>query len=136
MQNINRVQKNEFKQLFVFLSSENIDTLYSQTKISTSLNDMNWSSFFATGNTKYLDNIVSHIPYAENRSDLNLFLTGATAKWSLSSNTIQHDAVSKHLNSLKDKNTLLKEILEKDPQYFREIMISILKKQRESGIWN
>jgi hypothetical protein len=134
--NINRIQKTEFKQLFVFLFSSNIDTLYSQTKISVSLNDMNWSSFFATGNTKYLNNIISHIPYMENRIDLNLFLAGATAKWSLCGNSRQHDAVSRYLNSLKDKNPLLKEILENEPQYFREMTISILKKQRESSIWN
>ncbi|WP_316828154.1 hypothetical protein [Pedobacter miscanthi] len=134
--NINRVQKTEFKQLFVFLFSLNTDTLYSQTNISASLNDMNWSSFFATGNTKYLDNIISHIPYSENRTDVNLFLAGATAKWSLCSNSRQHDAVSRYLNSLKDKNPLLKEILENEPQYFREVMINILKKQRENGIWN
>ncbi|WP_157255309.1 hypothetical protein [Pedobacter sp. Leaf216] len=134
--NINRVQKPEFKQLFISLFSLNIDTLYSQTKLTASLNDMYWSSFFATGNTKYLDNIISHIPYAENRSDLNLFLAGSSAKWSLCSNSMQNDKVNKHLNALKDKNPLLKEILENDPQYFREVMIDILKKQRENGIWN
>lgn len=134
--NINRVQKPEFKQLFISLFSSNIDTIYSQTKITTVLNDMNWSSFFSTGNTKYLDNIISHIPYVENRIDVNLFLAGATAKWSLCSNSRQNDTVNKHLNSLKNKNPLLKEILENDPQYFREVMINILKKQRENGIWN
>jgi hypothetical protein len=135
-QDINRIQKPEFKQLFIFLFSSNIDTLYSQTKITASLNDMNWSSFFATGNTKYLDNIISHIPYVENRIDVNLFLAGATAKWSLCSNSRQNDTVNKYLNSLKNKNPLLNEILENDPQYFREAMINILKKQRENGIWN
>lgn len=97
---------------------------------------MNWSSFFATGNTKYLDHIISHIPYSENRTDVNLFLAGVTAKWSLCSNSRQHVAVNKYLNLLKDKNPLLKEILENEPQYFREMLIRILKKQRESGIWN
>lgn len=134
--NINRIEKTEFKQLFIFTLSSNIDTLYSQTKISTSLNDMNWSSFFATGNTKYLDNIISHIPYMENRIDLNLFLAGATAKWSLCGNSKQNDVVNKYLNSLKDKNPTLKEILENDPQYFNNKIISILKNQKENGIWN
>jgi len=134
--NINRLQKTEFKQLFVFLFSSNIDTLYSQTKISASLNDMNWSSFFATGNTKYLDNIISHIPYMENRIDLNLFLAGATAKWSLCGNSKNSDVVNKYLNSLKDTNPSIKEILEKEPQYFNEMIIGILKKQKEIGVWN
>ena len=134
--NINRIEKTEFKQLFIFLFSSNIDTLYSQTKISASLNDMNWSSFFATGNTKYLDNIISHTPYMENRIDVNLFLAGASAKWSLCGNSKQNDVVNKYLNSLKDKNPTLKEILENEPQYFNNKIISILKKQKENGIWN
>ncbi|MBT2563400.1 hypothetical protein J7E50_01345 [Pedobacter sp. ISL-68] len=134
--NINRIEKAEFKQLFIFILSSNIDTLYSQTKISVSLNDMNWSSFFATGYTKYLDNIISHIPHMENRTDVNLFLAGASAKWSLCSNSKQNDVVNKYLNLLKDKNPLLKEILENEPQYFNEVIISILKKQKENGIWN
>ncbi|TCD00567.1 hypothetical protein EZ449_20630 [Pedobacter frigidisoli] len=133
---LNLVEKPEFKQLLTFLLSSNIDTIYSKTKISTSLNDMNWSSFFATGSTKYLDNIIANAPYIENRTDLNLFLAGATAKWSLSSNSRQHALVTKYLNSLINKNIMLKEILEKEPQYFQNATIGILKIQREKGIWN
>ena len=78
---INLIEKPEIKQLLVSLLNSNIDTIYSEAKKSASLNDMYWSSFFATGNTKYLDNIISHISYMENRVDVNLFLTGASAKW-------------------------------------------------------
>jgi len=133
---IDLVKKPEMKQLLQLLLSSNIDTIYSKTSVSPSLNDMNWSSFFATGNTKYLDNIIAHIPYMENRIDVNLFLAGATAKWSLCSNAKQNADVNKHISSLKDKNPVLKEIIENEPQYFEQETIGILKKQRKSGIWN
>jgi len=35
------------------------------TPISPALNDMNWSSYFATGDVKYLDRIISNIHYSE-----------------------------------------------------------------------
>ncbi|MDN3585194.1 hypothetical protein QWY86_00840 [Pedobacter aquatilis] len=132
---INRVDKPEIKQLLVSLLSSNIDTIYAKTKVSPVLNDMNWSSFFATGNTKYLDNIISQIPNMENRVDVNLFLTGGSAKWSLCSNSKKSSDVNKYLNSLKDKKPFLKEVLENEPQYFNNRIIDILKKQRENGLW-
>lgn len=134
--NLNSIEKPEIKELLTALFSSNIDTIYSKAKIDPSFNDMNWSSFFATGNTKYLDNIISNIQYAENRSDLNLFLAGETAKWSLCSNSKQDKVVKLYLTSLKENNKIINEILDKNQQYFKEEMVDILKKQKEKGIWN
>ena len=133
---LNRVEKSDIKELFISLASTNIDSFYAKADISVALNDMNWSSFFATGNTKYVDNIITNISYSENRSDINLFLAGATAKWSLCSNGHQDKVVKQHLTLLKDKNKIIEDILNKDQQYFREEMVDILKKQKAKGIWN
>lgn len=134
--NLNKVQKADIKRLLTELSFSNIDSFYSKSKITTDFNDMNWASFFATGNKKYLDNIISNIPYAENRSDINLFLTGASAKWSLCSNSKQDKVVKNYLTSLQNNNKAIKEILNQGQQYFREETVNILKKQKEKGIWN
>lgn len=134
--NLNKVEKSDIKELLNTLASSNIDSIYSRAKISTQFNDMNWSSFFATGNTKYLDNIIANIAYSENRSDINLFLSGASAKWSLCSNSKQDKKVKLYLTSLQDSNKTIKDILDKDQQFFREEMISILKQQKAKGIWN
>ena len=134
--NLNKIEKLDIKELLTRLSSSNIDTFYSKAKVSTQYNDMNWSSFFATGNTKYVDNIISNIPFSENRIDINLFLTGASAKWSLCSNSKQDKTVKAYLSTVQEKNKNIKEILEKEQQYFREEMVSILKDQKAKGIWN
>jgi hypothetical protein len=134
--NFDKIEKPDIKELLVTLSSSNIDTLYSKTKITTEYNDMNWASYFATGNVKYIDNIISKVTYENERTDINLFLAGATAKWSLCSNASQDELVKKHLNTLKDKNENIKEILQEDPQYFKNKMLEILKEQKSKGIWN
>jgi len=134
--NFDKIEKPDIKELLVTLSSSNIDTLYSKTKITPEYNDMNWASYFATGNVKYIDNIISKVPYENERTDINLFLAGASAKWSLCSNASQDKLVKKHLNSLKDKNKNIKDILQEDPQYFKDKMVEILKEQKSKGIWN
>lgn len=133
---LNKVEKPDLKALLNTLASSNIDSIYSHAKISAQFNDMNWSSFFSTGKTKYLDNIIANLLYSENRTDINLFFAGATAKWSLCSNSKQDKKVKLYLTSLQDSNKTIKEILGKDQQFFREEMISILKQQNAKGIWN
>jgi hypothetical protein len=85
---IKNITNPSYKDLFSFLTSANIDSIYRQTPLSPAYNDMNWSSYFATGDTKYLENIITNTHLAENREDRNLFLTGASAKWSLCSNAL------------------------------------------------
>lgn len=131
-----KIEKNEIKELLINLSTSNIDTIYSKTKMSTKYNDMNWASFLATGNKKFVDNVISNIKHAEERIDVNLFLVGATAKWSLCSNSKQHKQVENYLRSLQSKNEKLKEILEQEPQYFRDNITEIIKEQRLKGLWN
>ncbi|OCB73997.1 hypothetical protein [Flavobacterium crassostreae] len=136
VKNIDKIEKPEIKELIMTLSSSDIDILYSKAKITTEYNDMNWASYFATGNVKYIDNIISNLPYENERADINLFLAGASAKWSLCSNANQDKLVKKHLESLKDKNENMKEILNKEPQYFKDKMVEIIKVQKSKGIWN
>jgi hypothetical protein len=57
IKNSNRFENLNFTQLFTFLSVTNIDSIYSNIPPSPAFNDMNWSSYFATGNVKYLDKI-------------------------------------------------------------------------------
>jgi hypothetical protein len=136
MKNLDKIQNIDFKELFIFLNTTNIDSIYSKTPITPDFNDMNWASYFATGNVKFLDRIISNIPLAENRVDLNLFLTGITAKWSLSSNARQDKQVKEHLRNQKENKKVIKEILKKDPEKFKQDLRDIVIEQRAKGLWN
>lgn len=127
------VKPPEYQQLFRRLGHTSLDSLYAQARPTPQLNDMNWSSYFATGNTKYLDNLLRNTQYYEERKDLTLFVTGSSAMWSLSSNARQHPAVGAYLAKAKNKNAAL--ALKKEPGYFREEMTNIVRQQRAKGVW-
>ena len=130
-----RFENQNFKQLFTFLNITNIDSIYSKAPISPAFNDMNWSSYFATGDLKFLDKILSNVSLAENRIDRDLFLTGATAKWSLCSNARQDKQVKEHLSIQENNKKAIAEILDKEPQVFQQEMIGIIRDQRAKGMW-
>ncbi len=106
---------------------------------SPTKNDLFWSMFFATGDGEYLNYLIKNIPLYENRKDLNLFMTGSTAIWSLSANSKQHEAVSEYIGSIKTESEYvghwLNQILELDIGDFRENVVTIIKNQKELGIW-
>ena len=134
--NADKFKTQEIKHLFSFLNATDIDSIYSKTPLTPAFNDMNWSSYFATGNVKFLDKIISNISLAENRIDRNLFLTGASAKWSLSSNAKQDKQVKEHLVNQKENKKAIKEILKKEPQEFKQEMKDVIAEQRAKGLWN
>lgn len=135
-ENIVNIKNIEIRKLLSDIGHIDIDSLYRTAARNTIYNDMNWSSYFSSGKTKYLDHIISNIPYVDERSDVNLFLAGATAKWSLCSNARQHATVKQYLISLGDKNKHVIDILNHEPGYFREQMIGIIKEQKAKGLWN
>jgi hypothetical protein len=55
--------------------------------------DDSWASFFATGDGKYVREVVDVLPWVQVRGDVNRLLTGGAAKWSLASNAYQHTRV-------------------------------------------
>ncbi|RTQ46748.1 hypothetical protein EJV47_20450 [Hymenobacter gummosus] len=131
---LGEVKSAEHQQLFQRIRATNLDSLYAQARPTPQLNDMNWSSYFATGNPKYLDNLLRNAQYYAERKDLMLFVTGSSAMWSLSSNARQHPAVGAYLAKAKSKNAAL--ALKKEPGYFRQEMTEIVQQQRAKGVWD
>ena len=115
------------------------EALLSLVAVSPKRNDMNWACFFGSGEEKYLDNLVEVLAYLEERKDLNLFLTGATAQWSLSSNALDHPRVKAKLEQLSaTKGPMQKiaaETLAKSPEQLRAETTAVVKEQRQRGVW-
>ncbi len=63
------------------------------------LNDIYWSAFFASGRPDYVVRVIDHLAYLRDRDDPRLFLTGASAKWSLASNALAHPLVRKTMEA-------------------------------------
>ena len=55
-----------------------------------------------TAVTKYIDRIITVLPYVNVKGDTARLLTGVAAQWSLTSNAVQHDIVYEHCNMVLD----------------------------------
>ena len=104
-------------------------------------NDMLWGAFFATGDATYLRAIVDRLAHLNERTDLNLFLTAASAQWSLSSNASGHLRVQQTLQELlpsldnEVSRRALDNALKEDPASFRGAMMEVIQEQKEAGVW-
>lgn len=107
---------------------------------SPSHNDWMWGAYFASGDTEYLDGIIATLPHSAHRESQEVFLAGATARWSLASNAQQHFAIERYvrerLQGADDELApLLREALERDPASFREDLVRVIREQKEAGVW-
>ena len=132
---IPQLRDTTLQQLFSFILSQDLDQLIEKIGASTSTNDLNWSAYFATGNVKYLNNIITALVYCTERVDMNLFLSGQSAKWSLRSNAGQDPTVKTYLESIKSNQPKIAELLAMEPSAIHAEMIDILKAQKAKGIW-
>lgn len=111
--------------------SETKDTVLNWKGHEASINDLVWSGFFASGDTRYLDRLVSELKYCDMKDSLVLFLAGMSAKWSLCSNAINYPIVGEYLeqtleNRPPEIKVHIKELLNTMPE---EIM-----KQMKEGV--
>jgi hypothetical protein len=83
---------------------------------SPSVLDMFWASFMATGDERYVLRIISALSWVNERENLPRLMIGGAARWSLTSNCIQHQKVleiCKAQVSKQDSETvsILKELI-------------------------
>jgi hypothetical protein len=133
-------QDHPTQQLFSTAKSLSLRSFIRDAPPSPELNDLCWAGFFASGRTEYLERIIRNLSYVEERSDLNLYLTGASAKWSLASNAASHPTVrmvieESRANAGEERKELLGEVLSKSPGTITTEMTEILKSQKDSGVW-
>ncbi len=107
---------------------------------SPSVNDMYWGAFFATGDDRYLGKLVDELRYVDERDSLELFGTGASAKWSLASNALLHEKVRSYLQNIVSTSQgrirdFVKDLLESGPVKVRSEIAEIVRSQREKGKW-
>jgi hypothetical protein len=88
--------------------------------------DMLWGAFMATGDDKYIIQVISVLPYSTIKGNIARLLVGGSARWSLTSNATQHKRVLDICMSQ----------LEKQPQEVKEILSEVISeatKERTKG---
>ncbi len=115
--------------------------LAAQENSGMARNDIFWFAFFANGDTSYLDEIIGQLKYLEERKDFGLFLTAATAEWSLTSNSKNHLLVKATLETYKrncvEENMCLifDKILTQSPAQIEAEHREIISAQQKKGLW-
>lgn len=55
--------------------------------------DALWGKFMATGDSSLVERIITTLPWVDVKGDVNRLLVGGAARWSLTSNAVQHKQV-------------------------------------------
>lgn len=102
---------------------------------SPATNDILWGAYFASGKEDYLLALIERALWAAGQKDVALFLTGASAAWSLSSNARQHEAVRLFLEQERDgsiglRREMLNDVLTLEPADFQRNMRQVLERRR------
>ena len=126
---------------YIVDGSKNPKAIVSRGPISPSTNDICWGCYFACGDISYIRLLANHLEYYNNRTDINLFMTGASAKWSLSSNARNYENIKEKLNIIKnevnsDIAKIITDLLLKNPGNIQKEIMEIITEQKEKGIWN
>ncbi|MGB5105268.1 MAG: hypothetical protein WBP29_08760 [Candidatus Zixiibacteriota bacterium] len=113
------------------------DTVLNVSSHHPGVNDMMWGGFFASGDLRYVERLISELQFCDNQDSVYLYLTGATAKWSLGSNSRQHPKVKTYLEEMVGKVTPaiafhLREALKSDSAVLEKQMMDKLKKFKKS----
>lgn len=139
--------KKQFKERYTELTNEDIRTTFElvfKSKFkeilasitpTPTLNDVYWSAFFSTGNNQYLDEIFANCTYVINQRDLNKYLIGASAQWSMCSNAKEHERVKLYLEMNQTNPDLARYLLEIEPDVLKNGTIDFIKDGRIKGYW-
>ena len=87
--------------------------------------DALWGNFMATGNKAPVQRIMTTLPWIDVKGDINRLLIGGAARWSLTSNAVQHQRIMQFCE--EDVSTQSKKVAAK----LREV-IANAKKELES----
>ena len=109
------------------------------TDVAPWMNDMYWGAYFASGKREYLDRLIAVTSHWDERDDRNLFLTAATALWSLAGNARTHERVREAIEAARrgaDAATSARlDLALADPAAIRDRMRAIVAEQSEAGKW-
>ena len=101
--------------------SESARYVNDDSKVDVAKLDVWWADFFATGDTKYLENILRHAKHPEPGEHAADFIMPAAAAWSFKANCRQHKAVMAFAkqclesNAFPTKVEFLKECISSTP---------------------
>ncbi|GAA4056093.1 hypothetical protein GCM10022409_49230 [Hymenobacter glaciei] len=110
------------------------DQLFAKMPLMPAYNDVAWAAYGATGDTRYLQLVLGNCRYAAERKSLNLYLTGASARWSLCS-MAQQDAQVKSYLLAQRNSPEARLVLRSTPAALRQQITEGIARTQQHGGW-
>lgn len=125
----------DIRATFELVFKSKIEELFANIPPTPTINDVYWSAFFSTGDNKYLDEIFANCTYVINQRDLNKYLIGASAQWSMCSNALAHQRVKLFLEMNQTNPDLARYLLDINPEVLKNGTVDHIKEGRIKGYW-
>lgn len=110
------------------------DQLFAKMYLIPAYNDVAWAAYGATGDAHYLQKVLDNCHYATERKSLSLYLTGASARWSLCSMAQQDTQVKNYLLA-QHKSPEARLILRSSSETLRQQMTEEVARTQQHGGW-
>lgn len=129
-----KIKSAELSDLMETVSNMNIEDVYTQAPETPDVNEMLCYSYFATGDTKYIDRLLEKAKDNDERKVLEKYMIGANALWWLATIRDEHPLVQEYLaTKSSDKNA--QTALKSRAYDLKNIQLDILADQKKKGIW-
>jgi hypothetical protein len=114
--------------------------LLAEAAVSPEKNDMQWGCFFATGDERYLREVIATMGFLGERKDMRKYLAGASAQWSLADIAKRDAKVKAALQGAAAGQDVklaaaARDALDKPVADIRASAEQVLRQQRDAGVW-
>ncbi len=129
-----KLKNADFLDLFEQLLDSSVEQVYEYAPQTVDVNEMLCYSYYASGDIKYLNQLLENAKDNEERVDLGKFMVGANALWWLATIRAEDAMVKTHLEKLTDNKYAV--IAIKSRAYdLKNAQLKVLEEQKKKGIW-
>lgn len=129
-----KIKSAELSDLMETISGLNIEDVYANAPQTPDVNEMLCYSYFATGETKYIDLLLDKAKDNEERADLDKYMVGANALWWLATLRDDNILVQEYLQT-KPANKYAETALKSRAYDLKNIQLEVLTAQKKKGVW-
>lgn len=129
-----KIENAEMADLFEEMLSMSSTLVYETALPTPDVNEMLCYSYFATGDGKYIDQLLERAKDNEERKDLDKFMVGANALWWLAEIKVINESAKKYLET-KAGNKYAETALKSRSYDLKNIQLDVLGAQKKKGIW-
>ena len=131
---LKKIKSAELEDMFETITNSNIDDIYANAPETPDANEMLCYSYYATGDSRYIDRLLEKAKGNDERKDLDKYMIGANAIWWLATLRDENILVKQYLEA-KTANKAAEIALTNRAYDLKNIQLDVLADQKKKGIW-